>query len=544
VLSILKYLLNVSFESGIQNELNRLYFHFDRDKSIVIEYEGKSVFYENAVWEVSEDDLVKIANAKILEIYFLSTEYLGYREDIPEYNDPVSKSLQLFETIKKIKRTHHDRVISNYCIVDDYRYDTCDGFGCPDEPNYGFIINMEEVFWRKIETYNLFRTDEFKTKKPSLFYWNSFKNYQKSIPDSGKINILITNTKTRRLGYFSIMANYFIQYEKFSEAIFNKKFEAYAQEHSDHLHSFSNTKGEIKLTKTGNSAGHYTKLAKELGFVNHINRVLSPGKNYKVYLVLKEYYSGNENIFKLSLLDKIFFLETLLSRDYLYLSWLIELIFIEDTTNYRSLNSSFQSFLIQRITELLNANKTKYDTKLRRELAKIKERITKWEKPSTYLEHVIMPRINWLYDLELLEVDNKLNIKLTENGKRLFHNICFITDLKTDRFINFEIAIKAFYIHFFNDVYFCDNKNDFEANFVIKKIEDCIIESFDHFKTLAPNRVTASQAILYVKYKLYLTDRIKVEDTYIVKLLETNTFPNFIFKFQKKYGDGYIQIKN
>jgi hypothetical protein len=542
MLSLLKYLLNFSFDSGIQCELNRLYFHNHRNSSIVIEYNKENLFNENAIWDVSEADLVKIVKSEIIRIYFVSTEYLGLREDIPNYNDPQSKSLELFEVMKRIKKSN-DRLVNNYCLIDDYRYDTCDGFGCPDEPNFGYQIFIKKDYWEDKKTYELFNLDTFNIKVPSVFYWNSYKEYQKSIPDSGKIAILTTNTKTRRLGYFSIMAKYFIQHKKSSDAIFNKKFEEYSQEYTSQLNSYKNTKGEIKLTKTGNSSGHYTKLAKELGFINHLNRVLSPGKSFKVYLTLKEIYSENENIFELTLLDKLFFLEVILSKDFLYISWLLELIYIEGKTSYRNINHSFQFFIIERIAELLDTNRTRFDTKLRRELFKIKERINKWEKPGTYLEHVIMPRINWLYDLELIEIDKKLNIVLTDKGERLFQNFCYLTDIKTDRFINFEVSLKAFYIHIFNDVYFNDYQKNHNENFLKEIIKEYIIESFKHFKTLAPNRVTASQSILYAKYRLYLTYRIKVEYTYIVKLLETNIFPNFIFKFQKKYGDGYIQMK-
>jgi len=133
MLKALKYLLNISFESAIDIDLQRLYFHLDRNVSIVINYEKKASFKED-ILEISETDLKEIANSNIQQVSFVSTEYLGCREDIPEFKKPESQSLQLFETIKNIL-SQDTNIISSYCIIDDYRYDTCAGYSCPNEPN-------------------------------------------------------------------------------------------------------------------------------------------------------------------------------------------------------------------------------------------------------------------------------------------------------------------------------------------------------------------------------------------------------------------------
>lgn len=543
MLNILKYLLKNSFQPSINLELQKLYFPIDRDDSIVVEFNNIDYLEDEVILtEITDELLIRIINSNIKEISYVSTEYLGYREDLIEYNIPESQCIKLYETLK-IYRDFNIKFVRYFCIINNYKYDTFTGFGCPDEPNYGFIIYLNKEFWERKEVYDFILKKEIEKRDPPIFLWQSYKNYEKHFLDSGIINVLTTNTKTRRFGYYSILSKYFIQYQKSSEAIFNKKFEVFSAEYSNQLKSYKNDKGEIKITKTGNSAGHYINLAKELRFVNLLNRIYTPGKSFKVYLILKREHEENNNIFELSTLDRLFFLETILREDYLYISWLIELIFIKEKTSYSELNSLYQKYAIDRITELENKFRTKTNLKLRRKLAKIKERITKWEKPVVYLEHVLMPRINWLYDLEILELDNNLNIELSEYGRRLFYNICYLTDIITDRFINFEFFLDAFYIHIFNDIYFFADKNEQDIEFVNKKITEYILESFQYFKTLAPNRVTASQAILFTKYKLYLSNKIKVEYSYIKKHLENSTLQDFIFKYQSKYSDGYIQIK-
>ena len=77
----------------------------------------------------------------------------------------------------------------------------------------------------------------------------------------------------------------------------------------------------------------------------------------------------------------------------------------------------------------------------------------------------------------------------------------------------------------------------------IEKIYYYIDSSFDLFKTLAPNRVTASQAANYTKYKLYLDDNIKVGYQFILGKLSEKEQDKFVFKYQEQYQDGYIQRK-
>ena len=71
----------------------------------------------------------------------------------------------------------------------------------------------------------------------------------------------------------------------------------------------------------------------------------------------------------------------------------------------------------------------------------------------------------------------------------------------------------------------------------------CLENSFEIFKTLAPNRVTASQAANYTKYKLYMDDKIKVGYSFILNKLSEKEQDKFIFKYQEQYQDGYIQKK-
>ena len=55
------------------------------------------------------------------------------------------------------------------------------------------------------------------------------------------------------------------------------------------------------------------------------------------------------------------------------------------------------------------------------------------------------------------------------------------------------------------------------------------------------NRVTSSQAFTFAKYSFYLKNGFSVSESYLVRILEENFSNKYIYKFQPRYGDGYIQ---
>jgi hypothetical protein len=123
--------------------------------------------------------------------------------------------------------------------------------------------------------------------------------------------------------------------------------------------------------------------------------------------------------------------------------------------------------------------------------------------------------------------------------------LCIWNDINTDAIISADAFLDRFMIHLYDDCY--NNSevvNPTDENLILEKIYMHIDNSFDLFKTLAPNRVTASQAANYTKYQLYFNDNIKVGYQYILNKLSEKKQDKFIFKYQEQYQDGYIQYKN
>ncbi|WP_198151459.1 hypothetical protein, partial [Formosa algae] len=196
------------------------------------------------------------------------------------------------------------------------------------------------------------------------------------------------------------------------------------------------------------------------------------------------------------------------------------------------------------INQLKEFNSFNRNRKVSNEINTVLKRILNWEKPEKYLEHVIMPRLNWMLDLNLIKLDRKNNVEITKIGDKLFENISIWNDINTKKVISPDSFLDRFMVHIFDDCYNNSETNSpIDAEFILDKMYGYIKQSFGLFKTLAPNRVTFSQAANYTKYMLYLNDDIKVGYQFILNKLSEKDQDIFIFKYQEQYRDGYIQLK-
>lgn len=379
--------------------------------------------------------------------------------------------------------------------------------------------------------------------KPPEFYQWVYGKHQR-ILDRKKIRLFETNTKARRIGYFKLLVDFISKNRRVPKSLINKKFEQFVTPYEEELRAHKNPKGLIKVSKSGISARPYVEVGEHIGTLNYQNGYYTPGKDYKVYTqLLKEF--GTDANFELSFLDKVFWIEQILKHDFFYLTNLIELIFVCEPTNYAELKKNFQPYILKKLGEIKNDG----DIPRRSidEIAAIYKRIESWEKPGVYLEHVLMPRLNWLFDLDLINLYENLGVELTAEGKRLFENFCIWSDINCGRILTPDSFLERFSVHLVDYVYGKKAGNGAlageDGEEVKAKIIEYIDESFEYFRTLAPNRVTASQAINYTKYKFFLKDNFKLEFKDILDFLGSNKQNVFVIMLQKKYNDGYIQKK-
>lgn len=505
-------------------------YSFVNDQSFVEEKDNndEDFFSFNIVTKLKNIEELLKRNIKFVSCSINGYEDLSWREDI-ENGRSITNEMYYF--IKKII-FFNEGIINSFSIDHFFTDAMCDKYG-----NYQFTININDDYFWDVEfaKYIITAIKLYKQGTPS--FYTVFFNRRVDIFDNKKIPVLTTNTKVRRLGYLKILSKFLLEHKKVPSVFINKKFENYCLDYKHSLESNLYNKGLIGETKSGISAKPYIDIASELELVSKINNAFHTSKSFKVYQVLQEKYSISSNIFELSDFDKMFFLENILKNDFFYFTNLLELIFIKENVTYSYVVKNYQSQLTSRLKEY------QLERKNSNNLEVIFNRIKGWEKPTVYLEHLVMPRINWMLDLGLLIEKNKL-FSITEIGKRLFENISVWNDINTEKVISPDSFLDRFMVHIYDDCYYnSETNNPIDAEFILDKMYEYIKQSFGLFKTLAPNRVTVSQAANYTKYMLYLNDDIKVGYQFILNKLSEKDQDIFIFKYQEQYRDGYIQLK-
>jgi len=543
MLNVLKYYLDASRQAMIHE--NQLSFDF-HDHSIIFNYERFGLedldedhlehdFYSyNGINEVAELELLINKNIKFKTIELVGSEYLGWREDNNEIKRSITNEMYYF--LNELSK-ERGVVAESYITSVDYG----PGF-CEDEGTYFFhIIIGNDFLWDMEfakEVVRLIKNISIQT----LDFYDYFFQKNSPIEDAKVLPILSTNTKVRRLGYYKLLSSFLKIEKKISAKSLNRKFEDYCIAHQLELENQVLNKGVIKKTATGISAKPYVDLALDVNILNKINNICSAGKGFKVYQILQEEYSTSNLIFNLNYFDKLFFLEVILRNDYFYISSLLKILLLNERVTYASLLNAYQPFLIKQIEDIEKTGKL-LNRKTIEKLRLVLNRIKGWKKPEVYLEHLLMPRLNWLLELDLIIEDSQF-FKMTNVGKRLFKHLAIWDDINTELVVTPDLFLDKFMIHVFDDCYndskglILNNKNE-----LLIKIYNYIDDSFRFFQTLAPNRVTASQAGNYVKYKLYFNDNIKVGYEFILNVLSRKEQNRFIFKYQKQYKDGYIQKK-
>lgn len=539
--AVLEYYLTNCQQAMIhQNELS---FEFGGDNVIAFSFninydiDNDALYDEyysyNTISDISDIDefLTKIDDFTSLTIK--GYEYLSWRENLTEGKSITN---EMFSLIKIIRTYQQDAILDYYTNI-VFGDEMCDKYG-----NYMFNILIVNELWWNIEFAKHLIENNISEVSVQSFY-SIFFHKNEPIKDNKIVTVLSTNTKVRRLGYFKILSLFLNENKNVPAMSINKKFENYCLKYKELLKRSQFEKGLIDETKTGVSAKPYIDTSIDLGFLNKINNTYYSGKSFKVYQTLQIEFSNSSNIFELNRFDRLFFLECILKNDYFYFSNLLELIFIAERTTYSHLIKLFQSQLIKRLESYKQSNSFG-DRKVLNNIDSILSRIKKWEKAEVYLEHLIMPRLNWMLDLGVLTAENN-EFEITRIGSKLFQHLCIWNDINTDAIISADAFLDRFMIHLYDDCY--NNSevvNPTDENLILEKIYMHIDNSFDLFKTLAPNRVTASQAANYTKYQLYFNDNIKVGYQYILNKLSEKKQDKFIFKYQEQYQDGYIQYKN
>jgi len=512
--------------------------------SFVIDFEKENLEEEAEVFALHEiENLPEKLCLKTPQSLFI---YYGNWDALfdPEIHDPKALTATMYQLVKKIRELNPRIVVSFNSFMDfEGLIEGVSVYCDTKQPWLAFKIMLDTELGATVDMVNLISTFSKDLPKINIGYsFFSKKKTHEALRDDYSLKILQTNTKARRLGYFKLLSTLFDVGKQHPVNRFNKVVEEAAAAVECQLLKYKNSKGLIKKTKSGISAKPYVELALNLDLINFLRSSVVQGKMFKVYSELREIDLSNQNYFELSRLDKLFFLEQILRQDALYIFVTLESLFLQGELSLFALQPIFQDAILKKLKKFEEFVKDKGEERKAKDVQSIRHRIENWEKPKKYLEHVLMPRLNWLFDLDLVSFSQKNTFSINEKGEKLLTHYWDWQDLYGEIVINPNGILDFAYITIFNDIYEGGIGNQQDEEAIKKRVNAVISDSFEHFRTIAPNRVTASQAIAFTQYLLFLKESIKTGKPFIRRLLSDEFTDKFIYKYQPQYKDGYIQI--
>ena len=223
---VLQYLYhNCSYESHLRENEGELWFYIGNlyviiklssfDKLVTDELDGLL-----SIDEIDEDIITNIGKQDIVSI----TICFGFAIDIDNELESQDCSIPITYIVskinRKIKSLHYDSIFDSHeigyrCLSDD----DCVLMGCPEAWDYGANFVLNQQYWDNIEILQLIN------KCVTESDVNAIYTGEQIYKDSLSINILPSNTKTRRLGYLKVLLMLLQERPHISSSTICKSFE-------------------------------------------------------------------------------------------------------------------------------------------------------------------------------------------------------------------------------------------------------------------------------------------------------------------------------
>ncbi|MGD8457150.1 MAG: hypothetical protein PVF83_12260 [Anaerolineales bacterium] len=348
-----------------------------------------------------------------------------------------------------------------------------------------------------------------------------------------------TNTQTHRLGYVIQLCQILAQNQAPGKVLQNE-IERWAKNNNHFLKDYVSDKGRLEPSQNSYGAKRYIQLTKNLELIIDLSGNFRPTIIGQLLNVLSTEYVEKQNPFVIpvNLSFILFYQMMLLDADYLLELLSLSLSF----SNQNEYISHFQETIQNRLQIMEGAT---INPLLRAKIRDRRQTTEQWKKPEVYLEHIVLPRLNWLVDLNIFDRNSLYALKkfeLSKQGKVIFSETPYF---ESHRFIDrdwcqnglFELWAKAFY---------GNNIKKWDILTLMDKeayIHDYVQHSFNLFGSTGKQRVSAYQIILYVMihllndYQVIATfDTLKKE----FRSLARNSKAKWNFYWSTIDNDGYL----
>ena len=226
----------------------------------------------------------------------------------------------------------------------------------------------------------------------------------------------------RRLRYVSQILR-FVGQGPLNKDILVAKLRDWSNNHTDNLKNYKYNTGAAHSTrKKGMTllAINYLDLTVKFGLLSKISNVHQLTRIGRVLLsLINDKPNEDLNLFFLQADERIFYIYQILQQDADVLLTVINMVQSLENPDHKNLQKDFQEFFLERLKAKSSTSSQEHITnRLYDRQAEVKE----WKKPEGYAAYVVLPRLNWLLDLGLLDSTKEKNsfvYQLTEAGQHL-----------------------------------------------------------------------------------------------------------------------------
>ena len=308
----------------------------------------------------------------------------------------------------------------------------------------------------------------------------------------------------RRLRYVTQLLHFVVQNPQNKEII-AIKLRDWSVERAIKLANYKYNTGAAHSHKQVRStlwAKNYIILSEKLGFLSEISNVFHLTRIGRVAINIQNDNSNEyENLFCLTDNERLLFTYQLLHLDADILLTILNIIELDKNIDLKKLKAEFYMSFVNRLKLKISLSSEQHNiNQLHDRLLKITE---EWKKPEAYASYFLPPRLNWLLDLGLLDVNEglKSNVyQLTESGQKLVNVLRIednsdISDVTDDWFNTQYFSDITPLIIFSTDLKLWQEVDDKTRKMACEKY---LPIAFEKFRNSSVPKVSLKQTILFL----------------------------------------------
>lgn len=346
-----------------------------------------------------------------------------------------------------------------------------------------------------------------------------------------------TNTQIRRINVMTALI-LSVGMRQVPSEILKKELEKWSRDEAKINQFYKNSTG--KLTNDDNPTTafpKYIQLLSSVGLVRKIGNTLSLTKQGKFVCNVLRYYQGTEYF---SHYEKIIYLDFFLRYDADTIICIYNILSSNDTpTNQKTVQKEFKPFLVDRLSAKLKYSITHTKSKIaeRRRVIQVE-----WEKPETYSEHFVAPRLEWMSDLGIvkkLSSGSNTTYQMTTQGLIFFNSFSC-----NDGFIDF--TDKWYLNNFFRKSSKLFDIKLHDSSFDQLQLGKMLMLSLDYVESSSSFKLPIRETLFFVSSSMLVLHKTIVEQSELItKLQQDITYDNQIFgiKSSARVNEGYITTK-